>query len=289
MLSGVTHTHFTEGFGNNMFQYVFGRLVAEKSWTDLRVILPSENYFGRKAFERLGVNLNPRRPIKRFKTFDINDSNAKDVGSMDYLTPHRNYSVRGHFEDYTLFEDHLDEIRSWFPAPKEKNDEDLILHLRLGDRLVYKNQYGTGMFSPAEDYKKVFKNFNFKRLHISTDLDSWEKKTPEDISKMKFHINVPEHQKVDPKVSADYVNSLIEGFREFNPIIHNSGDLDLIEDFNLIRGFKNILGQHSTFFWWAAVLSEAEKVGVYGPWRPAKGKSNKNLGQTNYKGWFSWG
>ena len=48
--------------------------------------------------------------------------------------------------------------------------------------------------------------------------------------------------------------------------------------------FKN-----STFSWWAAVLSEASCVGVFGPWKPNKGNRNKNLGKMDIPGWFSWG
>ena len=62
----------------------------------------------------------------------------------------------------------------------------------------------------------------------------------------------------------------------------------MAEDFTFIRGFKNILFQHGTLSWWAAILSEADKVGVYGPWRPWKGDSNKNLSNVNIEGWFKW-
>ena len=39
---------------------------------------------------------------------------------------------------------------------------------------------------------------------------------------------------------------------------------------------------------WAAVLSDAKKVGVYGPWRPWKGQKNKNLSNIPLEGWFKW-
>ena len=62
----------------------------------------------------------------------------------------------------------------------------------------------------------------------------------------------------------------------------------LIKDFNFIRTFDNILFEHGTLGWWAAFLSDASKVGVYGPWRAWKGKSNKNLSQVSLEGWFQW-
>ena len=59
--------------------------------------------------------------------------------------------------------------------------------------------------------------------------------------------------------------------------------------FNFIRSFDKILFKNSTFSWWASVLSDASRVGVFGPWKPDKGKKNKNLGQADFPGWFSWG
>ena len=56
----------------------------------------------------------------------------------------------------------------------------------------------------------------------------------------------------------------------------------------LYRELKNILFQHGTLSWWAAFLGNPNKVGVYGPWRPWKGQSNKNLGNTPIEGWFQW-
>lgn len=58
----------------------------------------------------------------------------------------------------------------------------------------------------------------------------------------------------------------------------------------LLQKFRQqILFQHGTMAWWAATLSHASRVGVYGPWRPTKGAKNKNLGRTDFPGWYSWG
>ena len=83
----------------------------------------------------------------------------------------------------------------------------------------------------------------------------------------------------------DYFNSFIEGFAEYEPIMEKR---TIVEDFNFIRSFDNIMFQHGTLGWWASALSDASKVGVYGPWRPWKGTSNKNLSQVNFDGWFQW-
>ena len=47
---------------------------------------------------------------------------------------------------------------------------------------------------------------------------------------------------------------------------------------------------NSTFSWWAAALSGAEKVAIFNPWKIAKpAHGRRNLGQTNFPGWWSWG
>ena len=62
----------------------------------------------------------------------------------------------------------------------------------------------------------------------------------------------------------------------------------IVDDFNFIRASDNILFEHGTLSWWAAVLSDAKKVGVYGPWRPWKGAKNKNLSKIPLQNWFQW-
>ena len=72
---------------------------------------------------------------------------------------------------------------------------------------------------------------------------------------------------------------------EYNPVVVHRNVLD---DFNFMRQFDKILFQHGTMSWWAAFLSNASQVGVYGPWRPWKGTSNKNLSDVKIDGWFKW-
>ena len=83
------------------------------------------------------------------------------------------------------------------------------------------------------------------------------------------------------------MNNLVYTFSEFNPIIiHNN---NMMTDFKFIMSFDKIIFKNSTFSWWAAVLSDASRVGVFGPWKPNKKERNKNLGRADFPGWFSWG
>jgi hypothetical protein len=116
-------------------------------------------------------------------------------------------------------------------------------------------------------------------------MPNWEKITADELQNMNFHVNVPSNKRVSIEQSVDYFNSIVEGLSQYSPI-HSKNSV--ADDFSLIRSFDNILFQHGTLAWWASVLSEAKKVGVYGPWRPWKGASNKNLSNINIEGWFKW-
>ena len=102
---------------------------------------------------------------------------------------------------------------------------------------------------------------------------------------MNFHRSVPENASVEPQESVNYFNSLVRAFDKYNPRVQKR---TVGEDFDFIRSFDNILFQHGTLGWWGSVLSTASKVGVYGPWRPWKGNSNKNLSKIPLEGWFQW-
>ncbi len=75
-----------------------------------------------------------------------------------------------YFEDYTLYENHLDRIRSWFPQIKKTNMTDLILHIRLENRIVQKTHYKNAI-SPLVYKKVMLSNFNFNKLYLVTDTE----------------------------------------------------------------------------------------------------------------------
>ena len=63
-----------------------------------------------------------------------------------------------------------------------------------------------------------------------------------------------------------------------------------IDDFNLLRSFDKVIIHNSTFSWCAATLSGASNVAIHNPWKIAKPvHQRRNLGETDYPGWFPWG
>ena len=116
-------------------------------------------------------------------------------------------------------------------------------------------------------------------------MPNWDYVTCDELKNMEFHYSVPSNQRVEIQRSSDYFNSFIDGFKKYNPVFEKR---TTVEDFQFMRTFENILFQHGTLGWWAAALSDASRVGVYGPWRPWKGAMNKNLSQVKFDGWFQW-
>ncbi len=289
---GTVTVKFSIGFGNNIFQYSFGRLLAQ--FHGLNYCHP--------AIPELGIQENIVPPNRHMKTIKIRKESGTGVYSRYFKekTPNVNYDVKGHFEDYTLYQDHLDEIRSWFTKVKKRDDKDLIVHIRLQNRLVQLDHHMN--FISGEGYANAVQYFDFNRLHIVTDAEKWDYYSEKDVKKIRQDILAgpnPGAEWVPIKDSIEYMKELVDAFKPYNPIIHcssaetieRSGGLrdGFMDAFNLIRSFDQVLLYNSTFSWWAALLGNATKVGVFSLWKPGKEEFSPNLGETNYPGWFSWG
>ncbi len=277
-MDSIVTSQLTNGFGNNIFQYVAGRQLAEFHEAYYYVVPPNEGYYAIEDLKSLGINF---VPVKTNAAVQINDRNYKMA--FDQLLNGKNLFLNGYFEDYTHYIDNLENIRSWFEPVEARKDNALVVHMRTGDRLFMKNEFYTK--PRAENYLRAIEKFDFDELHIVTDMPKWDYVSAEELSSMKFHLNVPGKERVPIEESVKFFNEFIDGFAQYNPVVKKRS---IVDDFNFIRSFKNILFEHGTLSWWAAILSDADKVGVYGPWRPWKGKTNKNLSNIPLDNWFKW-
>jgi len=287
MDKGTIKIKFANGFGNNLFRYCFGRLLSE--YHNLN--------FSHPAIPELGIKEEKYSFNKKMETIEFkadNNIEAKkfDVDHHKYFKKemgNRNYDFSKfvfYFEDYTLYKYHLNKIRSWFPVIDKKKNSNLVIHLRLENRIIQKTHF-KNIVDPSIYKKIILHNFNFNKLYIVTDSNEWGYVTEKDIKKLQKKYITEGTSYVSIKKSIKYMNNLVDVFEEFHPIIKHS--YNFIDDFNFICSFDQILFKNSTFAWWAAVLGEGKRVGVYGPWKPNKGKRNKNLGETDFPGWFQWG
>tara|TARA_R110000824_G_scaffold158320_3_gene332130 strand:+ start:2149 stop:2979 length:831 start_codon:yes stop_codon:yes gene_type:complete len=269
----------TNGFGNNLFQFIAARQLAEHHKKDL-FLMTNANYYAIKDLKKLGISgFITHRPPKKFKM--VNDNNYLDFFSPSFEND--NLFLCGYFENHIYYGTKINEIKKWFPKINKRSDNDLVIHFRGTDRLLYNSAFNYK--ANPQSFLKATKNFNFNKLHIVTDMPNWRHITVQELKKMSLHVGVPANLRVSPQQSVDYFNSFVDTLAPLNPIIK---ERSIVEDFNFIRTFDNILFEHGTLGWWAAALSNASKIGVYGPWRAWKGSSNKNLSNVELPGWFKW-
>lgn len=272
---------FTNGFGNNIFQYVAAKQLAHFHNKEVYALCEPD-YYAIPDLKSLGIKFfEPSSNEVTQNCIQVGDSNYLSYFSEQYSE--NNLCVSGYFEDYRYYKSNIQNIKKWFPHEDKKHANDLVVHVRLGDRLLYAETFDYRV--ECNSFLNAIGKFSFENLHVVTDMPIWRAASEEEISKMRFHVNVDKSRQISISSATKYFNSLVESFEKFSPIVENR---NIVEDFNHIRSFGNILFQHGTMAWWAAVLSDADNVGVYGPWRPWKGASNKNLSDINLKGWFKW-
>ena len=281
----MIYVKLTNGFGNNLFQYIAGRLLAEHHKKELVLIPPFKDYYGLNEIIKLGLKFDAIENKIDLSSYEL-------ITGKNYLLAYINNHnqtdlvLEGYFEDYTYYYDHFKKIKTWFPFSAKRENNDLVVHIRMGDRLFYQSTYDSNCIPivKPKSYLNAIKQFEFERLFIITDMPFWKKVSVDELIKVKYHITLDYKQSIDPRISVSYFNSLVDTLQIYDPIVRQQSVSD---DFSFMRSFNNILFQHSTTAWWAAVLSDANNIGVYGPWRSNK-NNNKNLSNIPLKEWFQW-
>ncbi len=269
----------TNGFGNNIFQYIAGRLLADYHKCYFFAIPPSKEYYAIDSLIALGVNFDSTTVIEDYQLVD--DQNYLQAYDSKFAST--NLILQGYFENYKYYLPKIKLIKSWFLKVKTRTDNNLVIHFRGGDRLCYANEFYSK--PNVQKYLNAITQFDFDKLHVVTDMSEWNSYTIEQFENLSFHIKPEKNTTVSSRESVEFFNSFVEGFSSFKPVVHHG---ELIDDFNFIRSSNNILFEHGTLSWWAAFLSNANKVGVYGPWRAFKGENNKNLSHVPLNNWFKW-
>jgi len=142
MKKGTVKIKFSNGFGNNLFQYCFGRLLAEYHGLN----------YSHGSIPELGIKEEKHEYNKNLKTIKFKAKSNLEAKKYDrnhiqwFSDNYRNYNFNFYdfmfyFEDYTLYKPYLEKIKSWFPFVEKTNTEDLVLHFRLKNRLVWETHY----------------------------------------------------------------------------------------------------------------------------------------------------
>lgn len=276
----VVCIHFTSGVGNNLFQYIYARLVAEAMGADL--IHPE--------LPVLDIPARPGTFPDKYPVRRIEGSSKKpfDFHSLLKKPPQRvNLDLKVYPEDFTLYTDKIEQIRSFFNISVDWHSmykKDLLFHLRLGDRLIMKSTYKEENFVSPFAMREAIESFQFDELYIVTDMPVWRKITEKDVEGFTFHRTVKKEDQIDPAIAAEYFNALFDELEELQPNVRVGNTVK--SDFQFMMRFNQFLFQHGTLAWWAAALSGAEEVALYGKWR---GQKQINLGWTDFPGWRQWG
>jgi len=154
---------FSDRLGNNLFQYTFSRLMAEKFGVSYSLALPDNDV----------ICVNPINDLSCVASSD--NKFIEDVESMtsdwdpskDLLRDGVNVKYVGYFQRWKFYEGYRDTIRSYFIDNDVcvDNNDDLCFHCRLGD---YKFQCAPVLHSP-EYYISQIDQLDFNKLYIVTD------------------------------------------------------------------------------------------------------------------------
>lgn len=204
-------------FGNNIFQYCAARRFARKNNLQLLTewkhpcIFPATPYTA-------GVKLD--EPFR--KLLDTQED------LLDRPFPPGAYHLEGYFHQHRWYDEHLDEIKSFFVIPKMQHmGDDLAVHLRLGD---YRD-FGPGraIIDPRW-YVDLIEKIPHRKLWIVAQ--EWNDRYMAAFSRLQFEF--------------------VSGSRE--------------TDFLFLMAFKKMICSNSTFCWWAAKLGHATQVWTFKPW-----------------------
>ena len=277
----------SNGLGNNLFQIVSSFLLfRDYSNVKFFLITPEKDYYAlpviKKLFKsKINFSIVDSSP---FFYILINDKTYKIFKYFSiFLKIPFTYLSNGYFEDYRYYINDLELIRSFFSIKNFnlKNDS-LVIHLRTGDRLFYKNQF---LFRRSfEEFNSIIESFDYKKLYVITDLPSLNEISIKELIKMKFHIKTSSDNAFLSK-SVKYINSILS-------LLNSKGashfTRSLYDEFCFLVSSKKIIFENSTLAWWAAFLSYSSEVRLSKDWRPWKGKNNKNLSKVPLKKWINW-
>jgi hypothetical protein len=270
-------TIFTNGKGNNIFQFFFGEILSEcQSMKHLH-----------DELDLLSVAATVRY-IDKLRRFPLKIG-KKEADFMQYLQRRIDSNVLSHCypEDYRIYLPHRKKFLLKYPKPSDCIENDLGVHLRLGDRLLMSDVIKFTNQINLDEFCRAIDTFKCSSVTIYTDMPVWREIDAGDLIKMKFHTTVKSDQAIDYQKAANYFNSVVKTLSAYDPVVRLGKPV--VEDFRQMRRHKNFLFQHGTLAWWACFLGNAERVGVQRYWRNQPQRFPESLAQVPLPGWFGWG
>jgi hypothetical protein len=142
--------------GNNLFQWVFARLFAERNGLGI-ITQPPKFYYPIKPSPGGVMNMNMGETV-------IDDTIARHHEQNYLLADHSKESIRlhGYWQDAKYYHDR-DKIKEFFDLlPAQRNTEDIVIHLRLTDYWWHRVR---SVIDP-QWYIKILRGQRFKTCYI---------------------------------------------------------------------------------------------------------------------------
>jgi hypothetical protein len=227
-LEGGDFSSFRKNLGNKLFMYATPRIIADI--LKCNIIVPKEPLVRREMFHMGYVNsllplesIENRRNIEgeKIKISDSDLFNAKTIDNLINIIGDKPIISHGYFAKYEYIKPYKNEIKRFYSH--------LIKPKRNNNDLVIMLRDSTqdSRFILNDDYYlDILEKENFDTLYVSYD-------------------HIYKH------------NSLFKKIKKYNPIFLES---DIISLFKEITSFNKILASQGTFSFWAAFLSNADKI-----------------------------
>lgn len=144
--------------GNQLFQYSYARLLAQKNRLYLGTEAPKV-FLTPTEFKTDGEKYDGKIPIEMIAVGDTNSYSA-----LKWENIRRPIHCNGYFQDVRIYNEYRCDVRAMWDVPKivNKNCEDLVIHLRLTDYWWHRNK---AVISPAW-YYGIIKKERYKKLFI---------------------------------------------------------------------------------------------------------------------------
>jgi hypothetical protein len=238
LLPGIVEVEYVGRLGNHLAQYCLGRIIA--STLGFRFYAPAIAGFPHAcACPNPLWRLLPARPGER-----LTGRHRFDLAAVLANRRRRRLFLSGPFLRYEYYRPHKPQIRRWLASATAASawfgDDDLTIHIRTGD-LWQSNRAGPihpeYHALPFSFYAHVIKQRAWRRVVV---------------------------------VAEDTSDAMVQALhRRFGAEVLSGG---ATEDFERLRRSRNIVLSVSSFAWWAAWLSDAQRifyplVGLFDPQR----------------------
>ena len=223
----MVEVRYDGNLGNHLFQYCFGRILAERLGYKLQAA-PIPGFPGTQQ-QVGGADYSGREPL-------VLRGQKPDLSPLEVPGVARHVVCSGYFQRYEYYRPHAARIKSWLAVrdeiPDQVSPNDIVLSIRRGRDYI--PRFGL----PLSFYEQALSTVPHERVYICTN-------EPGD----------PFVRHLARRHGATIRAGTFQGGKV--PPDYWSGALDQLL---FIKKFRNIVVSNSSFSWWAAYLSSAERI-----------------------------